>query len=103
MVIIRLALVALLCSLCQSQVLQQTLNLYNNNLFVRMVNDGQNTQFFVTSPLGNGVSPNDAWLAIGFNNDPAMVSHFFVIKYFQVLLIEKKIIKLLEKHKCSYL
>jgi len=31
------------------------------------------TDFLVSSPLGNGVSPENAWLGIGLNSNAAMV------------------------------
>jgi hypothetical protein len=79
---LRLLLVALIAQLCHSQIFPQTLNLYNNNLFVRMINDGQFTQFYATSPLGNGVNPNDAWLALGLNNEPAMVNLKIYLEFY---------------------
>ena len=32
---------------------QQTLNLFNNNLYVSLENDGTQTTFYVTTPFGN--------------------------------------------------
>jgi hypothetical protein len=62
-----------LATICHGQQMIQTVNLFNNNVFYSLTNNGQSTQFYVTTPLGNGVSPSDAWLAIGFNDNPKMV------------------------------
>ena len=79
---------------------QQTINLFNNNFYVSLTNDGTQTTFYVTTPfgnklqplimieslhyfiflfLGNGVSPTNAWLAVGFNNNPKMLNTNAVI------------------------
>ena len=41
---------------------------------ISWVNRGQKTEFQISSPLGNGVTGEAAWMGLGFNKEGAMVS-----------------------------
>jgi hypothetical protein len=51
--------------------LTQTMSLYDVSISWRSKED--KTEFFISSPLGNGVNVNNAWLGIGLNKEPRMV------------------------------
>ena len=40
------------------------------------------TEFFISSPLGNGVNVNNAWLGIGLNKEPRMVEFIYSTIFF---------------------
>ncbi len=40
---------------------------------ISYLNTGNKTDFLVSSSLGNGIKADNAWLAIGFNNEDKMV------------------------------
>lgn len=44
-----------------------------NNVRISYYYSQASTYFLVTSPLGNGVSANNAWLAVGLNTMAGMV------------------------------
>lgn len=44
---------------------QTTVNLFG--VSITYTNRGSQTDFYVTTPLGNGVSPSNAWLGVGIN------------------------------------
>ena len=50
---------------------QQSLQV--NNVIVNFLNRGTETEFFLLSNLKPGIDVKNAWLAVGFNSDRAMV------------------------------
>lgn len=50
---------------------QQSLQV--NNVIVNFLNRGTETEFFLLSNLRPGIDVKNAWLAVGFNSDRAMV------------------------------
>lgn len=42
-------------------------------VYIRWTNLENKTDFYVTSSLGKGVDPKNAWLSIGINDVPKMV------------------------------
>ncbi len=50
----------------------QTITIFGN-VRITFTYKPRTTDFLVSSPLGNGVSPENAWLGIGLNSNAAMV------------------------------
>lgn len=50
-----------------------------SNFYIQWANQGQQTVFYVTSSLASGISPNDAWMAIGFNDVKFMVINYIIL------------------------
>lgn len=50
----------------------QSINLLG--LYIEWQNQGEQTEFRISSPLGSIVDVNSAWLAVGINNAAAMVN-----------------------------
>lgn len=53
--------------------LGQTIFSFSNDVTLRFYNRGTHTEIVITSPLGNGVNPNSAWIGIGFGPRRSMV------------------------------
>lgn len=51
-----------------------SVNLLNGAVFIQWDNKGNLTSFYATTRLATGVSPQDAWFAIGLNKDSDMVA-----------------------------
>ena len=62
-----------------SQIKCQSINVANS--FVQWNNLGSETEFIVTSKL-NGFSAKNAWIAVGINSVPRMVSKLLMKKIF---------------------
>ena len=76
--ILNLLITSLLYFCCNGQM--QTITLFNN-VRISYTYKTKYTDFLVSSPLGNGVSPENAWLGVGLNNNAAMVRKN-IIKFF---------------------
>jgi hypothetical protein len=66
-----LKLVILIVSLSVLKSNSKEINVKNVN--IKWFNDGQTTDFYVTSSLASGISPSNAWLGIGLNSADNMV------------------------------
>ena len=72
---ILLLLLVLSAAVCLDATVVREINLINNNVYVKMENNGTHTTFYVSSALdkANNVNPGDAWLALGLNDAQMMV------------------------------
>ena len=52
-----------------------------SNVQISFTNNGTHTRFTVSSPLGNGVTVTNAWLAVGLNSASRMVSFISIYTY----------------------
>jgi hypothetical protein len=60
---------------------QQTFTFLNNTVFVRIINNGNQTSFYFTSSLG-GLSSSDSWLAVALSNNQLMISSYaYICRY----------------------
>ena len=57
-----------------------------NNIKIDYDNEGNQTKFLVTSPLGADVDPTNAWLGFGLNSIQKMVEKIFNL-YWKILLM----------------
>ncbi len=58
----------------ESSCQQQTFEFYNNRMHITVNNFGDRTIFSLTTTLGNGVNVANAWVAVGLNDKPKMVT-----------------------------
>lgn len=69
MIFLTLVISSLLIFGCKSE---KTITLFNN-VRITIATNPTTTSFSITTPLGNGVDINDAWLGIGLNTVNRMV------------------------------
>jgi hypothetical protein len=67
-----LKLFLLIVSLSVLKCNSKEINIKNAN--IKWFNNGQTTDFYVTSSLANGISSSNAWLGIGLNTEDDMVN-----------------------------
>jgi len=74
-------------------------NFQIENVVVSFQNIGTETEFFLISKMKPEIDVNNAWLAVGFNSNPAMVIIIRFEKFLFLIIILHK----LEWRSCSYL
>jgi hypothetical protein len=65
-------LVLLVCNIDGNSITRST-NI--KNVYIEWTNDGISTKFYVSSKLISDIDVNNAWLGIGLNSNPVMVSY----------------------------